>query len=233
MYREMYKGIIWAIKPLVFGCVLGLAGVFMLGCDNGSETPAPRSLKKKRFDNLEAPAMTDTSGGAPIDTGPFTYFSFSKGDTVIGGNVGRGGDVVTERNKWDIAFRATTIIVNGGQAGSGEPVRTGMGGAYVVEGLFDEVKTIDRVRLVGDRSDSYAISEGAGNGWYAYAGPPTHLITPLPGRVLVFRTEDGKYAKVEILSYYENAPSNPNANSKARVYTFNYVYIDEEGRETF
>lgn len=37
----------------------------------------------------------------------------------------------------------------------------------------------------------------------------TNLVTPIPRKVLVFRTRDGRYAKVEILSYYQNAPSNP------------------------
>jgi hypothetical protein len=47
---------------------------------------------------------------------------------------------------------------------------------------------------------------------------------------LVFRTHDGKVAKVEILSYYRDAPAQPNAfTDEARFYTFRYVYNPNEG----
>ena len=37
----------------------------------------------------------------------------------------------------------------------------------------------------------------------------TNVVSPLPGKILVIRTHDGKVAKVEVLSYYENAPASP------------------------
>jgi len=50
--------------------------------------------------------------------------------------------------------------------------------------------------------------------------------------VLVIRTHDGKYAKLEILSYYENAE--PNATfDNYRYYTFDYVYQPNEGETSF
>ena len=62
----------------------------------------------------------------------------------------------------------------------------------------------------------------------------TNIVSPIPGKVLVFRTRDGKYAKVEVLSYYENAPANPDPQSDAsRYYTFNYVYNPNEGETSF
>ena len=67
-----------------------------------------------------------------------------------------------------------------------------------------------------------------------FCGPPTFLITPTAGRILVFKTADGKFAKVEILSYYEGAPENPDAFvDQSRYYTFNYVYQPNEGEITF
>ena len=66
---------------------------------------------------------------------------------------------------------------------------------------------------------------GSGNGWYNYAGAPTYLISPIPGKILVIRTRDGALAKLEILSYYKDAPSMPNAFSdQSQYYTFNYLY---------
>jgi hypothetical protein len=58
----------------------------------------------------------------------------------------------------------------------------------------------------------------------------TNLVTAIPGRILVFRTHDGKVAKVEILSYYQNAPANPDGSADpSRYYTFNYIYNPNEG----
>ncbi|MAK01773.1 MAG: hypothetical protein CMC17_04480, partial [Flavobacteriaceae bacterium] len=49
-----------------------------------------------------------------------------------------------------------------------------------------------------------------------------------------FRTRDGKFAKVEILSYYLGAPENPDAFAdQSRYYTFNYVYQPNEGVTEF
>jgi len=48
---------------------------------------------------------------------------------------------------------------------------------------------------------------------------------------LVIRTHDDKYAKVEILSYYKDAPAEPDGFvDESRFYTFNYVYNPNEGQ---
>jgi hypothetical protein len=52
----------------------------------------------------------------------------------------------------------------------------------------------------------------------------------VPGKVLVIRTANGKFAKVEILNYYKGgvtpAASAPDADkiSKQRYYTFRFAY---------
>ena len=115
-----------------------------------------------------------------------------------------------------------------------EPDRNGNGAAYIFEGTMDEMGIVDTSLLVGDSQNSYAIPTGSGNGWYTYSGPPNHIISPTPGKILVFRTHDDKYAKVEILSYYLDAPENPDAfTDQSRYYTFNYIYQPNEGATTF
>ena len=55
----------------------------------------------------------------------------------------------------------------------------------------------------------------------------TNVVSPVPGKILVFRTHDGKYAKVKILSYYlDQDSSNPRGG---RNYTFNFVYNPNQG----
>jgi hypothetical protein len=73
-----------------------------------------------------------------------------------------------------------------------------------------------------------AIPTGSGNGWYSY-NPTTHLISPIAGKVLIFRTADDLYAKVEILSYYKDK----DPSSDGQHYTFDYVYQPNEGVTNF
>jgi len=42
--------------------------------------------------------------------------------------------------------------------------------------------------------------------------------------VIFLKTAEGKYAKLEILSYHKGAPAAPIPTSEARHYTFRYVY---------
>ena len=157
-------------------------------------------------------------------SGPFTKFNFEDG-------------VQTEsETNWDIGFRGTSIIVNGGVSlgTDDEPERNGNAAAYIFEGTMDEMQIVDTSSLTQDSESGYAIPTGSGNGWYTYSGSPTFLISPTPGKILVFRTHDNRYAKVEILSYYLGAPENPDAfTDPSRYYTFNYVYQPNQGATTF
>ena len=157
-------------------------------------------------------------------SGPFTKFNFEDG-------------VQTEsETNWDVGFRGTSIIVNGGVSlgTDDEPERNGNAAAYIFEGTMDEMQIVDTSLLTQDSESGYAIPTGSGNGWYTYSGSPTFLISPTPGKILVFRTHDSRYAKVEILSYYLGAPENPDAfTDPSRYYTFNYVYQPNEGATTF
>ena len=160
--------------------------------------------------------------GQPI-SGPFTKFNF------------KTGQVTESATEWDIAFRGVTIIVNGGvsQGTPDEPLRSGNAAGYVATGILADIKTVEENLLKGDTVEDTAIPSGSGNGWYTY-NPETHLITPTPGKVLVFRTHDGKFAKVEILNYYKDSPANPDAfTTPSRYFTFNYVYQPNEGVKGF
>lgn len=149
----------------------------------------------------------------------FTKFNFKTGEETQSGT------------DWDIAFSSTTIIVNGGVAeNDNEPIRNGNAAAYIAEGILDAVKTIDANKFRQDSKDSYAILKG-GNGWYQYDSVK-HVISAIPGRVLVFKTHDGKYAKVEILSYYKDFKDDGGFET-ARYYTFNYTYQPNENTPKF
>ena len=195
--------------------ILSLVLITFHNCDD--DDPVLLDTVSITVEDLHAPQ--EGGQGQPI-SGLFAKFDFESG-------------LQTESDsEWDVAFRGTTIIVNGGTSlgSADEPERTGDAGVYIFDGTMAEMTAVETSLIVQDSADGYAITSGSGNGWYTYAGAPTYLISPTPGKILVFRTRDGKYAKMEILSYYLGAPENPDAFSDpSRYYTFNYVYQPNEG----
>lgn len=170
--------------------------------------------------NLAAVQTSDYTTNPPTINGDFIKFNFSE------------GLVTTSETDWDIAFRGTSILVNGGSSSgmSGEPTRTGNAAAYVASGVFNEITEANTSLFLEDSESGLAIPTGSGNGWYSY-NPTSHLITPIAGKVLVFKTHDNKFAKVEILSYYKDQDSSSSQNGQH--YTFNYVYQPNEGVASF
>ena len=195
------------LKLSVFALAISL---FSCSKDDESTPTNPQTvaLEVKIATNLYAP---QGGGGPNPASGPFTKFSFSE-------------NAIVTTDNWDIALRGTTILVNGGtQIGiADEPTRTGMGGIAIVNGIFNDVTTIPTV-YTQDSASTYAIPTGSGNGWYSY-NAPTNTISPLAGKVFVVKTYNGKFAKFEILSYYKDAPANPDATSLSRYYKIKFVY---------
>jgi len=156
------------------------------------------------------------SNGMPYSAGKYTFFSLENNAVVA------NTDSATA--KWDLAFMSTRILTNGGTSGPA------LGGAFIYTGLFDDLKTIPADSIFKtDNAPTYAITTGSGKGWYTY-DQLTSLITPLAGRVLVIRTASGKYAKLEITSYYKGGLTLPVSASdaekltKQRYYSFRYSY---------
>jgi hypothetical protein len=184
--------------------------VFTASCSNDDDK-TPEVVTEKAV-NIPAP---QTGGqGQPVG-GPFTKFSFSENKVVT-------------NDKWDIAFRGTTIIVNGGvkfnAESADEPVRTGQAAVSIVSGTFASVTAIpEATTFKQDANAVYAFPTSGDNMWYDYNGL-THIITAKAGKVFVIKTHDGKYAKVEFLNYYKDAPATPSATSDPRYFTFNFAY---------
>ena len=193
-----------------------LIASLLISCEE--EERVLESIETMVVTNLNA--KTSSQPGQP-QTGQFVKFSFSKQSVVEG-------------DDWDVAFRATTILVNGGFSGaSDEPNRSGIGAGYVEVGNYGSIKSVDETLLKQDNETSKAIPVGSGKGWYIYDGQ-SHVITPIAGRTLVFKTHNGRYAKIEILSYYKDSPEVPNAyTSEPQYYTFIYTYQPNEGVTSF
>jgi len=123
-------------------------------------------------------------------------------------------------SKWDIGFRATTIIINGGVSGPGNAT------AQVVSGVYNDLGQAPESGYTTDAAATKAITA-----WYTY-NMDTHIISPTAGKFIVLKTAGGKYAKLEISSYYKDAPVPPIATSVSRYYHFRYV-LQADGTRNF
>lgn len=194
---------ILVVATLIFGAV---------SCSD-SDNAVPDTAESKRVENLHAKETNDYSVTPPLVSGEFVKFSFKTGGVVTG-------------NDWDIAFRGTTILVNGGEKTgvSGEPERTGNAALTVVNKEFSDVSQAPEDAMFSqDAEGVLALPKGI---WYTYKRE-NHLVSAVAGKILVIKTVNGHYAKMEIISYYKDMDSSNSAdkdNSGAQYYTFNYVY---------
>jgi hypothetical protein len=154
--------------------------------------------------------------------GHYTFYSLRDGAVVPAAD--------SASAEWDLAFKSTTILVNGGTSGPGEggvAVLEDTSFAAVTEAPPAEAFAVDQ----GTDREETAIRGGAGNGWYAYDFA-TGIVSPRPV-VLAVRTADGRYAKVQIESYYLGAPGPGEIAPDVgfRYYTFHYLFQPDGSRE--
>ena len=160
--------------------------------------PAPRDVGRA----LVGPILYTVDASRPE---PWRYFAFHLGSVVEN----------PAARDWDLAFRRYEIIANGG------PSFAGAGGVLDLgEVAFETVKSVPET--------GYQVTEGGAEPrnpalarWYSY-GYFSHLLSPRP-RVWAVRTADGRYAKLEISSYY--CP-----RSQPGCVTFRYVYQGDGSR---
>ncbi len=192
--------------------ILFLATLLCASCSKEDNSPQPQPT----------PLRTQVIYDLPADTGKkmiFTLFRFS--DSTIVSNSD------SNSTKWDIGFAGTTIITNSGVRGPGQ------GGAIVLKDVdFNSIKEAPETGYKIENSlTDLAIPTGSGNGWYNY-NPQTHVVSPIPGRVLIIRTADGKYVKMQIISYWKGNPQPIDPfTHKERYYTFRYVYQPNGSRK--
>ena len=195
-----------------------IAALQIMACSKSETIATPvLTVSTKLVKDLIADTVLGiASNGMPYSAGKYTFYSLENNTLVPSTD--------SASAKWDLAFMSTRILTNGGTSGPA------LGGAFIYTGLFDDLKTIPADSIFKtDNAPTYAITSGSGKGWYTY-DQLTSLITPLAGRVLVIRTASGKYAKLEITSYYKGGVTLPVSASdaekltKQRYYNFRYTY---------
>jgi hypothetical protein len=214
-----------SVKDIVLmaGPAVVVAGLlFTPACDSSDEEEFVPAETVRVSDVPADPATgRDPATGAPTGTtGRFAFYSLRSNEIVLPHTEANRTDSST--TGWDIAFRATTILVNGGNAWGGQ------GGAMVVDQAFDDVM---EAPASGYTTDPIGLS-GSDRTWYVY-DPQAMTVFPRAPRTLVIKTADGMYAKVGIVSYYQGAPAVPNPFAdQDRYYTFDFA-LQTDGSRTF
>ena len=193
--------------------LLSLVILFFNSCDKSSNNDIMIDEDVITFVELNA-SQYNVNILDSVVTGKFEKFSFSEGDTV-------------NHENWDVAFSGTTIIVNGGDSYSdNQPERTSNAAVYIANGIMPDIRTVDLTKLEQDNASGPAIIDDLGiseQGWASY-DMSSHILSPIAGKILVFRTHDNKYAKMEILYFYDTPNPIPSEGDFGGFYTFNYVY---------
>lgn len=222
-----------------------IGAVVLSACDTTGDDPEPVALNVQTATSIPADPTTgrDPNTGQPLSNDLYTLYDLDAGEIVLASSETdasiRQRDSVS--TTWDLGFKGSTIIVNGGTSGPGE------GAAQILTEAFAAVTEAPADGYVADGSNTscpavvtpggtfpgspLAICTGSDNGWYSYA-PQQNLLTPIAGRTIVLRTGDGNYAKVRILNYYEGNPSAPDPNTDAsRYFTFEYIVQPDGSRD--
>ena len=210
-----------------------LAALTLTACDS-TEADEVIDLNARTATDIEADltAGRDPNTGAPISNNQFTFYDLDAGEVVL---LSSETDVTVRQQDslstaWDIGFRGTEIIFNGGTSGPGQ------GSAQIVALPFDEVTEAPASGYVldGQNTDcgrgANALCPVSDASWYNY-DPTQNLVSAIPGRTIVLTTGEGDYAKVRILSYYQGNPTTPNPALPSRYYSFDYVVQPDGSRD--
>ena len=209
----MYKTKSWWFLGLVTLVIAGAA------CkkDNDNKTVSGKATTVN-----DLPGDTAATPGGPART---VYFSFVTNATVDSSQKKTGN--------WDVAFTNiynSYVTINNGT----NPVSPGFGGTtqgalYIVNQPFDSVKVVPAASAVNVNGsagmDGYPSSSWPG--WYQY-NMTTHILTTLPGKTLVIRMANGKYAKLEMISLYKGSPANPSLSTPVPYLSFRY-WVQQDG----
>ncbi len=211
----------------------------LIACNETDDAPAEAAqLPVRTYRNLDARGDSTTRNPMTgmlvlIEARPRTYFNLRTGEL-------RNAAADSNSTNWDLSFESTGIYINGGISGPGN------GAAVVLNQLFEDVTQAPadnafRVDAAGGNANLAIVAQGntmppAALGWYTFTSIPggmgASLITPTPGRTIVVRCANGQFAKVQIQSYYLNAPdpATVTVSTPARYYTFRWAVQNDGTR---
>ena len=218
--------------------------IFIAACDSADPDPDPIPLETQVAEDVPADPASgrDPTTGRAISNNLFTLYDLDANQIVLSSSVTDPAQRQSDSTGtvWDLGFRGTTIIFNGGSSGPGEA------SAQILRQSFDEVVEAPAAGYISDGENAdcpqvqtpigprpgstLAICTGSDNGWYNYDSN-AGLISPIPGRTIVMKTATGNYASLRILSYYRGNPNPPDTNAPSRYYTFEFIIQTDGSRD--
>jgi len=213
---NILKYILYAMVSLV---VLWLIFAFVMANSKFLKTDLALELPENLpvFSEANPAVEVDMLRGTKIYTflantiDKWVYFDFSRG------SVASDVSSMKDPNNWDLAFRMAKIVSNGGATNKTGKVAV----AKLATTDFDSVKEVpENVKFLKEikppnsidtRNDSF-------ENWSSYK-PSYHEIKPYDNFYLI-KTSEGKFAKMQILSYY----CKKGVKKIKGCYTIKYVY---------
>ncbi len=226
--EEQKKKKMWRNLFILSLCVtLFLMGIWWLPIKfaqiNSFMSTSSMSAKKKKDGSLVMGSNQTTSASNPNlitaqmfvvdarDEEHWSYFDFSRGKQIR----------IHDRSslEWDLAFRRGKIISNGGVTNKiGKAALLDLG-----EISFNAVENVPQKPLVADVHGKTEPENPVLAQWYKY-NYLTHKLTARKN-VYIMRTADGRYAKLQFMSFYC-------ADKQPGCIQIKYVYQDD-GSKTF
>ena len=117
-----------------FTLFIGILALTLAACDTTDPVDESRVEANVVADLPADPGVRDQTTGVVNDTGRYTLYSLRDGEVVLSYDEEDRSDSLS--TAWDIGFRGTTIIVNGGASGPGNA------GAVVLEEAYDDVMAV-------------------------------------------------------------------------------------------
>lgn len=231
------------VKAWLGASAIALAITFS-ACSKEDKGPNYEDGKSKIIYNL--PGDLETSMGtalAPPDKikGQFETFLFTF-STAKQHKVGKGDGAKEDWEKlqksadWDLAFTGpynSEIYVNNAK----QEKNPGFGGTatntavVLVRDSYENVTTAPDDKEFDESTLSKIgwSSPADPRGWFEYS-MDSHIMKTLPNRTYAIRLQNGKYAKLQIISAYQNYPDDAisDLNWPAPYYTFRY-FVQQDG----
>jgi len=150
-------------------------------------------------------------------SGPRTFYSNTAASTDLYFNFDKG-KLVPGTDTWHMKFKSTEInfdTLNNVQA------------QLIANTSFASQTTAPTSGYANKIDNNTGGGNNTGTGVFNYAGVPTHIISPIPGKIIAVKLADGRYVKIEMISYYKYAPVNIQDSTYTRVsskyYSFRYL----------
>ena len=192
-----------------FFLLLGSSLIFTACEDSGTSGPAAVDAEiatdiPANVNTIFSPVIPESDVEGNTENNPgYTFYDLDNGGPIE--------DSLSA--EWDIAFGGTTLLANSGNGG----------GLQLLDAEYSTVLEAP--------TENYTESNAS---WYTYTGEapngPKHAVIADTNKTVVVLTSDGRYAKIQILNYYEGNPdtSTPQfADFRTRPtdkhFTFNYT----------